>query len=92
MEDNTFEEKLTKPTFDDSKPAIEIQLKNKKAQFLFSVLRPSFAAPGVVIVVNVVNVVGVVVVGVFIVGEFKTCAARATQNDAQEVAQLAQKL
>ena len=79
MEENTFEEKLTKPTFDDSKPAIEIQLKNKKAQFLFSVLRPSFAAPGVV---NVVVVVG----------EFKTCAARATQNDAQEVAQLAQKL
>ena len=75
----------TKPTFDDSKPAIEIQLKNKKAQFLFSILRASFAAPGVV---NVVNVVGVV----FIVGEFKTCAARATQNDAQEAAQRAQKL
>ena len=38
MEENTFEEKLTKPTFDDSKPAIEIQLKNKKAQILFSIL------------------------------------------------------
>ena len=88
MEENTLEEKLTNPTFDDSKPAIEIQLKIKKAQFLFSVLRPSFAAPGVVNVVIVVVGVDVVVV----VGEFKTCAARVTQNDAQEVAQLAQKL